>query len=216
MMGWRIALIARRLRLFSGSNQAGEQPTGATPQAGEPERQELLRLLDEEIAAVEQESEYAEKVNAERAAIERDACLAPAGDTWRMMLRQESSLDRSIDRKVKIILGIRKKHIDDSLNVLMVEAGLKGSKDSETDPEMEEINRMLGLDISSEEAATDTPAEDRAPLAPPEQQNSRNKPGMSMKIKGHSRETGAGGEPGTDQPTASDGDGGPAGLRCSL
>jgi hypothetical protein len=101
-----------------------------------------------------------------------------------MMLRQEGTLDRSIDRKVKIILGIRKKHIDDSLNVLMAEAGLKGSKDSETDPETEEINRMLDLDIPSEEPATDTPAEDAAPLEPPKHQNSRNKPGMSMKTKG--------------------------------
>ena len=190
-MGWRIALIARRLRLLSDSSQAAEHPTGSTPQAGEPDRQDLLRLLDEEVAAIKQEFEYAEKVNAERAAIERDACLAPAGDTWRMMLRQESSLDRSIDRKVKIILGIRKKHIDDSLNVLMVEAGLKGSKDSETDPEMEEINRMLGLDIPSEEAATDTPAEDAAPPEPPEQQDSRNKPGMSKKTKGNAPEAGS-------------------------
>ena len=191
MMGWRIALIARRLRLFSDSSQVREQPQGATPQAREKDRQDLLRLLDEEIAAVEQQFDYAEKVNAERAAIERDACLAPVGDTWRMMLRQESSLDRSIDRKVKIILGIRKKHIDDSLNVLMVEAGLKGSKDSETDPEMEEINRMLGIDIPSEEAATDAPAEDRAALEPPKQQNSRNKPGMSKKTKGNAPEAGS-------------------------
>jgi hypothetical protein len=187
-MGWRMARICRLLRLFWDSSQAGLEEQDETPQACECDLQELLRLLDEEIAAVEPEFEYAEKLNAERAAIERDACLAPAGDTWRMMLRQESSLDRSIDRKVKIILGMRKNHIDDSLNVLMAEAGLKGSKDSETDPEMEEINRMLGIDIPSEESATDTAAEDRAPLEPPEQQNSRNKPGMCKKTKGNAPE----------------------------
>ena len=98
-MGWRIALITRRLGLFSGSSQFAE-----------PERQDLLRLLDEEIAAIKQQSDYAEKLNAEKAAIERDACLAPAGDTWRMMLRQESSLDRSIDRKVRILLAMRKEY----------------------------------------------------------------------------------------------------------
>ena len=65
---------------------------------------------------------------------------------------------------------------------------MKGSKDSETDPEMEEINRMLGIDIPSEESATDTAAEDRAPLEPPEQQNSRNKPGMCKKTKGNAPE----------------------------
>jgi hypothetical protein len=46
---------------------------------GEPERQELLRLLEEEIASVREEFAYAEKANEERAAIERDACLAPEG-----------------------------------------------------------------------------------------------------------------------------------------
>jgi hypothetical protein len=184
-MGWRMARICRLLRMFSEVSRAREPQPGATPEAIEAGLQEVLRLLDEEIAALEPEFEYAEKVNAERAAIERDACLAPAGDTWRMMLRQEGSLDRSIDRKVKMILGMRKNHIDDSLNVLMAEAGLKGSKGSETDPEMEEINRMLGIDIPSEESATDTAAEDRATPEPPEQQNSRNKPGMFKKTKGN-------------------------------
>ena len=75
---------------------------------GEPERQELLRLLEEEIASVGEEFEYAEKANEERAAIERGACLAPEGETWRMMLRQEAALDRSIDRKVRILLRLRK------------------------------------------------------------------------------------------------------------
>jgi len=57
---------------------------------------------------VREEFEYAEKANEERAAIERDACLAPEGETWRMMLRQEAALDRSIDRKVRILLRLRK------------------------------------------------------------------------------------------------------------
>jgi hypothetical protein len=57
---------------------------------------------------VREEFEYAEKANEERAAIERDACLAPEGETWRMMLRQEAALDRSIDRKVSLLLRLRK------------------------------------------------------------------------------------------------------------
>ncbi|MGP8239666.1 MAG: hypothetical protein ACLQVW_30205, partial [Limisphaerales bacterium] len=70
--------------------------------------QELLRLLDEEIASVREEFEYAEKANEERVAIEREACLAPEGETWSMLLRQEGALDRSIDRKVRILLRLRK------------------------------------------------------------------------------------------------------------
>ncbi|MGO8736376.1 MAG: hypothetical protein ACLQVM_26685, partial [Terriglobia bacterium] len=69
---------------------------------------ELLRLLDEEIASVREEFEYAEEANEERVAIEREACLAPEGETWSMLLRQEGALDRSIDRKVRILLRLRK------------------------------------------------------------------------------------------------------------
>ena len=55
-----------------------------------------------------EEFEYAEEANEERAAIERDACLAPAGETWSTMLRQEVALSRSTDRKVRILLRLRK------------------------------------------------------------------------------------------------------------
>ena len=174
-MGWRMARICRLLRLFSEVSRAREPQPGATPEAIEAGLQEVLRLLDEEIAALQPEFEYAEKVNAERAAIERDACLAPEGETWRMMLRQESALDRSIDRKVKMILGMRKNHIDDPLNDLMAEAGSKGSKDSEMDAELADIEPTLGYD---------SPYEEPEAAGPPKQQNSRNKPGMSMKTKG--------------------------------
>jgi hypothetical protein len=75
---------------------------------GEAEREELLRLLDEEMASTEEELAYEEKMNEERVAIERDACLAPQDDAWRILVRQEGSLDRSIDRKARILLGLRK------------------------------------------------------------------------------------------------------------
>ena len=74
---------------------------------GEAERQELLGLLGEEMASVEEELAYEEKADEERMAIEREACLAPQGETWNVLARQEGSLDRSIDRKVKILLQLR-------------------------------------------------------------------------------------------------------------
>ena len=118
--GWRQALIFGLMHRFSDplyldAQQAeGEElefirKTGLNCEPpGEPEYQELLRLLDEEIASVREEFEYAEKVNEESVAIEREACLAPEGETWSMMLRQEGALDRSIDRKVRIQLRLRK------------------------------------------------------------------------------------------------------------
>jgi hypothetical protein len=75
---------------------------------GEAEQQELVRLLGEEMASTEEELAYEEKANEERVAIEREACLAPQGETWNTLVRQEGSLDRSIDRKVRILMRLRK------------------------------------------------------------------------------------------------------------
>jgi hypothetical protein len=121
MMGWRPGLIFSLLHRFSDPLHLREQQeedeeyrqfllkegADCVP-PGEPERQELLRLLEEEIASLREEFAYAEKANEERAAIERDACLAPEEETWSMMLRQEAALDHSIDRKVRILLRLRK------------------------------------------------------------------------------------------------------------
>jgi hypothetical protein len=118
--GWRQALIFGLMHRFSdplylNAQQADEEERQSLRKIdfdceppGEPEYQELLRLLDEEIAGVREEFEYAEKANEERVAIEREACLAPEGETWSMMLRQEGALDRSIDRKVRILMRLRK------------------------------------------------------------------------------------------------------------
>jgi len=84
------------------------RPCDATEPADELRYNELVLLLADEVAAVEQEFEYEEKLNEERAAIERDACLAPSGEEWRMLLRREESLDRAIDRKIKLLLSLRK------------------------------------------------------------------------------------------------------------
>jgi len=119
--GWRQVRLLHLLRLFINSAQPktqGEEESEALarkengPQvlAGEAQYQELLHLLEEEIGSVQEEFEYAEKVNEEEVAIERDACLAPAGEQWKPLLRQEGALDRSIDRKVRILLALRKEY----------------------------------------------------------------------------------------------------------
>src|SRR5208337_2008079 len=150
MRGWRQGMIFRLLQRFSdaprlAAQQADEEERellraiGAdTELPGEPEHQELLRLLEEEIASVREEFEYAEKANEDTTAIERDACLAPEGETWRMMLRQEAALDRSIDRKVRILLRLRKDFTNSP--------GAPSGEDESTTTESIEV---LGGDISS-------------------------------------------------------------------
>jgi hypothetical protein len=151
--GWRQVRILRLLRLFIDAFGPGAKPDpeldaivlknfGPSEKAGEPQYQELLRLLDEEIAYVEQEFRHAEKVNEEKVAIERNAALAPAGEVWTEMARQQAALDRSIDRKVRILMALRKEFLKLHL------------PPPPTDPvdnaEMEEINKILGIDIPQE------------------------------------------------------------------
>ncbi len=92
------------------AQEAGQEggPFVATEPADELRYKQLVLLLADEVAAVEQEFEYEEKLNEEKTAIERDACLAPSGEEWRMLLRREESLDRAIDRKIKLLLTLRK------------------------------------------------------------------------------------------------------------
>jgi hypothetical protein len=162
MMGWRPGLIFRLLHRFGDPAELRDQREdeeyrqflreqgNACDPPGEPERQELLRLLEEEIASLREEFEYAEKANEERAAIERDACLAPEGETWRMMLRQEGALDRSIDRKVRILLRLRKESAD-------LPVAPTGQDDGARVGNVEEV---LDSDISPEESQGGETAED--------------------------------------------------------
>ena len=92
------------------AQEAGQEggPFVATEPADELRYKQLVLLLADEVAAVEQEFEYEERLNEEKTAIERDACLAPSGEEWRMLLRREESLDRAIDRKIKLLLTLRK------------------------------------------------------------------------------------------------------------
>jgi hypothetical protein len=186
-MNWRMARICHFLHQFSELCRDRDPHPDATPEAIEADLQELLHLLDEEIAALPPEIEHAEKVYAERVALERDACLAPEGETWRVMLRQEGALDRSIDRKVKIILGMRKNYCDHSRQAETVGT----DSDQGNAPESEDNEPGLGSDIPSQEQAMDIPS-DPAALEPPEPQNARNKPRMSMKTQDDEPDGGAG------------------------
>jgi len=153
-VGWRQARLLALLRLFNesfGPEADRQEPElkeilskqlGPRESAGEPQYQELLRLLDEEIAHVQEEFQYAEKVNEEKAAIERDACLAPEGETWKVMLRQEAALDHSIDRKVRILLRLRKDAADRPVN--------PACQDQDDGVRMENTEEVVESDISAQ------------------------------------------------------------------
>ena len=125
---------------------------------------ELLRLLDEEIAALKAAFEEEVAVQEENDAIERDACLAPAGETWEMLLRQEAALDRSIDRKVRIILTMRQEH------ARLSRGGSRTAPAGEpNDRAAEELSKVVGLDD-----ATESPEEENAGETPESPEQSEN------------------------------------------
>jgi hypothetical protein len=133
-LGWRAARICKRLGPYCEETVSSD---------AEPQRQELLRWLDEEIAALWEEFHYAEKMNQEKAAIEQDACLAPEGETGRMLLRQENALDRAIDSKVRILLRLRKEHSDG-------QEAMRFPPEEPDEAEAAELERLLEDDITSE------------------------------------------------------------------
>ena len=81
-----------------------------------------------------------------------------------MLLRQESALDRSIDRKVRIILTLRQEH---------ARRGGGGSRTAPTpepdDRAAEELSKVVGLD-----ARTESPAEENAAETPKSPEQSEN------------------------------------------
>jgi hypothetical protein len=176
-LGWRPRQIGHLLGLFMGWAYLHDQQDQAELDkyvkdtfGGEPgmeaRYQELERLLEEQIAAVEAAFGDEMKAQEEKDAIEQDACLAPAGETWEMLTRQEMALDRSIDRKVWIILTMRQEHA----------RGRGGSRTARTgtpwraptqeasppgkerdDRGAKELSKVVGLD-----ARTESPAEENA------------------------------------------------------
>jgi len=120
-IGWRPARLCHLMWVFierARLEPKGEKAlcdfmrryAGGSEADIEPWHQELLALLDEEIAEAQEEFQHEVEAQEERDAIERDACLAPAAETWETLLREEAALDRAIDRKVRIILTMRKEH----------------------------------------------------------------------------------------------------------
>jgi hypothetical protein len=191
-IGWRLARLRWLLWLFidRGEYQAKNDEQGLRDyenkcmggEAGvEALRRELLTLLEEEVAVVK--AAFAEEVKAqeEKDAIERDSCLAPAGETWEMLARQEMALDRSIDRKVKILLTMRKEQAREcrgGSRTAPTQPEASPPEDQPDDREAQELSKLVGLDgaevapnfssadadlkVSATDPGTESPAEENA------------------------------------------------------
>jgi hypothetical protein len=166
-LGWRPRQIGYLLGLFMNWAYLGEQRDQAKleeyvkenfgSEAGvEARYQELERLLEEQMAGVE--AAFAEEMKAqeEKDAIARDACLAPEDETANMVLRLEMALDRAIDRKVRILLTMRKEHASLSRGgsrTAPTEQEASPPDDEANNREAQELSKLIGL-----EASADTPS----------------------------------------------------------
>ena len=109
--------------------------------------QELERLLEEQIAAVEAAFADEMKAQEQKNAIAQDACLAPEDETANMVLRLEMRLDRAIDRKVRILLTMRKEHARQCRDDSPTAQPAAGPPDNESnDREAEELSKLVGLE----------------------------------------------------------------------
>jgi len=159
-LGWRPRQIGYLLGLFMKWAYLHEKQDqaeldkyvkeGFGGEAGmEARYQELERLLEEQMAAVE--AAFAEEMKAqeEKDAIARDSCLAPEDETANMVLRLEMGLDRAIDRKMRILLTMRKEYARESRGGSRTAPTEKeaGPPDNEAnDREAEELSKLVGLD----------------------------------------------------------------------
>jgi hypothetical protein len=115
--------------------------------------QELERLLEEQMAAVE--AAFAEEMKAqeEKDAIARDSCLAPKDESANTVLRLEMALDRAIDRKVRILLTMRKEHARECRGGSRTAQPEASPPDNEPDDRAaEELSKVVELDAAAEVA----------------------------------------------------------------
>jgi hypothetical protein len=129
--------------------------------------QELVRLLEEQTAAVE--AAFADEMQAqeEKDAIARDSCLAPEDETANMVLRLEMAIDRAIDRKVRILLTMRKEHAQEAHTSRQKPSGRMRHpagpsaippEDGSNDREAQELSKLVGLEggeVAPNETCTD-------------------------------------------------------------
>ncbi len=180
-VGWRPARIGQLLEPYMAWLQHEEYRRDKAykrymlnpeplPLPGPEHHQELLRLLEEERAAVEAEFQHEVEAREEKAAIERDACLAPSGEEWKLMLRREETLDRSIDRKIKLLLSLRKGVPAKDIGAPPVGAqgGQNGRADSEPVVREAKIDDRSGY-VDENKAQPTAPASQRQDGTPAEQ-----------------------------------------------
>jgi hypothetical protein len=157
-LGWRPRQIGHLLGLFKNWAFLHDQQDQAEldkyvkesfgGEAGmEARYQELVRLLEEQMAAVEAAFADEMKAQEQKNAIAQDACLAPEDETANMVLRLEMRLDRAIDRKVRILLTMRKEHARQCRDDSPTAQPAAGPPDNESnDREAEELSKLVGLD----------------------------------------------------------------------
>ena len=114
------------------------------------------------------EAAFAEEMQAQerKDAIARDACLAPEGKTWEMLLRLEMALDRAIDRKVRILLTMRQEHAREvgAVREPPLRTGRRPPDNESSDPEVAPnfSSASADLKVSATDHGTESPAEENA------------------------------------------------------
>ena len=152
--------------------------------------QELERLLEEQIAAVE--AAFAEEMKAqeEKDAIARDACLAPEDETANMVLRLGMALDRAIDRKVRILLTMRKEHARECRGGSPAAQPAVGPPDNESNArEAEELSNLVGLGAGASDMPSSVCDSGQGSEAPPSLRETQTPNGGGLRRRASAAQT---------------------------
>ncbi len=144
---WRGARIGRVFRNLVKPARAGE-PDVASPD--EETVSHLASLLRQEIHQMRDEYELYKREHVEITPALRDACLAPSQPEWTLLIRQENSLLRQIDRTVKLLMALKRKRdvAAQDLAPVRSDAGEQKTQEGRAQPEERDKKEILNAETN--------------------------------------------------------------------
>ena len=96
-------LRAMSLRGMFADLRPGGEAENASPATRRKEKKWLLEALDKEFKQVKEQYLLYLREFGEVTQAQKDACYAPRGRVWRLLLRQEQTLEREMERKLRLL-----------------------------------------------------------------------------------------------------------------
>ena len=101
-------LRAASLRRMFADLRPGGKAEKASPATREEEKKRLLEALEKEYEQVKEPWVLYLEEFGKITSAQKDACYAPRGRVWRLLLRQEQTLEREMERKLRLLWDMQR------------------------------------------------------------------------------------------------------------